>query len=555
MRSKAAYNAHIAPTDNFPAVEERGQDARTKSLFYAPWLFLAATTHKDKPTQMSYDLLRRMARLDIIAQAIILTRINQVAQFSRPQRSIHDMGYRIRLKTVGSEQRTMSQSEKERAHELEEMVLHTSTVEKAYKRPDFETFLRKFIKDSMTFDQAAFEIVNTRGSEPYEWYAIDAGSIRFAVHPGELEPPGDLESKRMEVGNKANAGEIEPYSWTFNAAVPMAYDKNALRSSSAFVQVFENRVITEYAEEELGFLIRNHDSNIEQNGYGIAELEILVHHVTAQLFQESYNRNFFKQGSAIKGIINVPSNVPDQMLDAFRREWHAQVSGVWNAWRTPIIRSDKLSFTNLHSSNREMEWQEYANYLIRCHGAVFSIDPYEFGFDIKTGTGPSQNAPLFETSNEAKIKWSKDRGLKPLLSSVERVMNQNIIWRIDPRFELALVRLDAKTEEATIEVRTKELQAYKTLDETRVEANLEPLGDKKGGDLIMSAPFLQYNQQKMMQQQMEEQGEGGGDQQQGDQPQKEQTPPKEEDSIYSPGMNKSLIHGRINISPWMDDEE
>lgn len=468
---------------------------RAKSLFSAPWMFLTATSHKDKPTSMGYDLLRRMAKANVIALSIILTRVNQCAQFAKPQRTKYDMGYKVQLR---NQRRSPDKSELEKIHQLEMMILNTSSVEKAFKREDFEVFLRKFVRDSMTIDQAAFEIINRRNKEPYEWYAVDAGTFRLALHARELQEPGDIES-------------TSPIRWTKETI-----GKETLRSDSTYVQVWEDRVIEEFNELELGFLMRNVDSDINANGYGVSELEVLVHHVTAQLWQEQYNRNFFKQGSAIKGIINVPLNVPDDMLEGFKREWHSQVSGVNNSWRTPIIRTEKLNFTSLHQSNREMEWQAYSDYLIRCHGAIFCIDPYEFGFDIKTGTGPSQNAPLFESSNESKVKWSKDRGLKPLLSAIERTMNQNILWRIDPRFELVLTGLDSKTEEATVELKTKELGNYKTVDEVRAEENLPLLGPDKGGDLILNVQYTQFLSQKAMRDQQEQQQGGDGMAQGGD---------------------------------------
>jgi hypothetical protein len=117
---------------------------------------------------------------------------------------------------------------------------------------------------------------------------------------------------------------------------------------------------------------------------------------------------------------------------------------------------------------------------------------------------------MFESNNEAKQKLSRDRGLRPLLKFQESEFNKNIIYQIDPRFELQFVGMDAKTEEQRQKFRTERLQNYVTIDEIRVEDDLKPLGEEKGGDIIMNTVYTQYMLQLKMQQQQEQMGGMGG---------------------------------------------
>ena len=40
-------------------------------------------------------------------------------------------------------------------------------------------------------------------------------------------------------------------------------------------------------------------------------------------------------------------NFTQEMLEGFRRQWLAQVSGVENAWKTPILQSEGLEWVDL----------------------------------------------------------------------------------------------------------------------------------------------------------------------------------------------------------------
>jgi len=217
------------------------------------------------------------------------------------------------------------------------------------------------------------------------------------------------------------------------------------------------------------------------------------------------------QGSAPKGIISFEGNVPAEQLNAFRRQWHAQVMGVFNSWKTPVVSAPaKLQYTNLQMSNRQMEFSNWIDYLIKIACAVYLIDPAEIGFDMRGGAQTSQ-PPVFESHQDARLKMSKDRGLRPLLKFLQSQMNKNVVFRLDnSRFEFEFVGLDTKTEEQLQEMHLKEVQNFKTIDEVRVEYDLKPLGKDRAGDVIMNPAYLSYLQQLSMAKMQQEQMGGGG---------------------------------------------
>ena len=190
--------------------------------------------------------------------------------------------------------------------------------------------------------------------------------------------------------------------------------------------------------------------------------------------------------------MNLQGNIPPAQLDSFRRQFVTQVSGVANAWRTPITNSDGLQWIPLQPSNNEMGYQQWLEYLIKVTCSIFLIDPAEVNFDTRGGVG---SQPMFMTTNEAQQKISKDRGLQPLLRYVQTLVNEEIIQEIDPEYEFIFVGIDAQTEQQAIELRSKELATYKTLNEIRREEDLAPV---EHGDVVLNPVYTGLRQQEQM---------------------------------------------------------
>jgi hypothetical protein len=171
--------------------------------------------------------------------------------------------------------------------------------------------------------------------------------------------------------------------------------------------------------------------------------------------------------------------------------------------------------------------------------AVFLIDPAELNFDLHGGV---QQTPLFESSQEWKLKASRDRGLKPLLRFIAKLINEHIVSKIDDHFVFDFVGLDELTDQEKHTLRTEQVSSYLTLNEVRRE---DDLPDLEYGNVPMNPVYLQAMQIKSQMEQAEKQqapqgagpsagalpegGEGGA-------------PPTEDNSPqYSDSFGKSLI--------------
>lgn len=325
------------------------------------------------------------------------------------------------------------------------------------------------MRDRLTFDQLCSEKVIRRNGKPHSIFSVPADTIRIANPRNKKGTP------------------LAPWE---QARVPK------------YVQVVDGTIVNEFTRREFIFRISNPRSDLRVNGYGFSELEMLIKTITSHLWAEEWNAKVFSQGATVKGILNVTGNIPTGQMEAFRRQWLTQVSGAANAWRTPILNSENLQWIPLQPSNNDMGYQQWLEYLIKIACAVFLIDPSEINFDTRAGVGQQ---PMFMTTNEAQQKVSKDRGLQPLLRFVQNVLNEEILWELDDQWEFAFVGLDARTEAEAIDLRMKELQSYKTLNEVRAEA--DDLPPVEHGDKVMNPVYTGMVAQK---EQMAAQGGAGG---------------------------------------------
>jgi hypothetical protein len=438
-----------------------------KSMFNDPFLFMETFSFKERPSNVTYRHLRQMSEKNSVAAAVLATRIAQVSNFAAPQRDPHKIGFCVAPETYFREKEPMSRADKEESRRIIAFLENTGLT-MGPKKDSFEDFLKKATRNTLTYDQLNFESTFRRNGKPADFVCVDAPTIRIAKLKDDI--PDNLKGE--------------------------GYD---------FVQMIHNQVRNVYTADEMAFCIRNPRTDIYANGYGYPELEQLVRTITSHLWAEEYNRRYFSQGSVPKGMINIRgTNINEEQLHSFRRQWLAQVAGVSNAWKTPILANDgELQYINLQQSSRDMEYGLWLEYLIKVVCSIFLIDPTEVNFDITRASVIQQ--PMFESSNEGREKMSKDRGLKPLLRFIGNNVTKYIVKRLNPTFRFEFVGLEAKSEDQALEQRIKELQNYRTLDEVRAEVDLPPDENPELGNMPMNPTYVQAKQAIQVQAQMEQQ--------------------------------------------------
>lgn len=443
------------------------QQTNSKSIVFDPDDLSNGLGYKSKSFDMSYALLRRMARTHVI-KAIIETRKEQVSAFCQPQENKYGTGFVIQPRQgyiLSKVPKKLTKMQEQKVSYLTEFLLSCGDVENFWHADTFDVFVRKIVNDSLVFDQATAEIVRNRAGRPCEFFAVDGATFRIADSYDDDDP-----QKKGEA--------IKGYT-------------------PSYVQVIDGNIVNEYYPWELMFGVRNPSTDISANGYGRSELEDMIQTVTAILNSDYYNANFFKVGSAPKGMLRYSGNINENTVQEFKKQWLATMTGVDNMHKTPIVNADKLEFVNMHIPNKDMEFAKYQEFLIKISCALYKIDPSEIGFPMSGNSEGSHG--LGGDNAEEKLKYSKDKGLKPLLKQVERWINKYIVWQLDPEYEFRFVGIDGEaTYEQELEQSIKRLGNFQTVGEIRAQYNLDPLEDEDMNNLILNSVWYQAYAAKQM---------------------------------------------------------
>lgn len=461
---------------------EKSQPAREQKAYIEdPLGMMQAMGYKDRPYSLSYEILRRMATKDAVVSSIITTRVNQVSTFTTPARfSRSGMGFEIRLRDPNQ---TPKKEDIDVMTAIEQFLENTG-FDNDNGRDDFDTFIRKIVRDRLIYDQVSFEIVPDRKGRPAEFHAVDASTIRLASEDIK-EDYNSFQMLDKERGVKKNE-EVK------------------------FVQILHGQIQAYFTSSELAFGISNPRTDLNISGYGFSELEMLIHQITSHLWAEEYNSRFFSQGGTTKGILNLKGSaqapIAPQQIESFKRQWISQVSGMTGAWKTPVVSVDGLEYINVSQSNREMEFEKWMNYLINVSCAVYQIDPAEINFPNRGGAGGSGGGGLGDGGIEDRLNHSRDKGLRPLLRFIESLINKHIVSKFDQKYVFSFVGIDAKSEKEIVTLQQMKVKTYLTVNELRKEEGLPPL---ENGDLILDPTYVQFLGQQQQAQMMAQQGDAG----------------------------------------------
>jgi len=408
---------------------------------------------------ITYDMLEQMANVPQIA-GIHQTRTNQATDWARPQENPVDIGWRIRM-----EKRQALPLRKDRV-DIQKAAEVISRAGAEWLPGGFEQFLRVIVPDTLTYDQANFEIIREKDGTPYAFIPVDPKTIRRAIPTQEIY-----------------GGEPAPRygRWDF---------------SEGFVQVMVSGEIVNYYEPgNMAWGIRRPRSSIKFSGYGHPELEQLASIITGLVNAQTFNQVNFTTGIHAHTALVLKSAWDQNRFNEFRREIQTSMAGGRNFKRIPIIQlsnqlQEELEAVTLGKSNAEMEFAEWINWLLKVACSLYAIDPSEMGY-VFGAEGSKSN--FISASPMDKILQSKERGLRPLLRAIQSWIDYYVIKPTWPHLKFEFAGFDASNEREKHDMDMAAVTTYRTPNELRAERGLEPLATPIA-DLPLNAFFSQAAQ-------------------------------------------------------------
>lgn len=416
-----------------------------------------------RPSGLSNKTLGLMYFKSTLISSIVQTRVNQIQQFAKPQESKYELGFCIEPRDGSAP--TLRQ--KEDIKRLTEAIENLGFGKYDPLRGDFYSLMRLLVQDSLVYDAMCFEKAYNRWGEPIAIKAMDASCLR---------PYWNDKKKQFE---------IQEY---IDGSLYHTYDTR--------------RVV--YAP-------RNITTDRRWFGFGISELERLIHIVTSHLYAEEYNKRLFKSSHFLSGIISLKGQISRPQFQEFKRDFYSFVTGIENTNRVAIVNAPQgIETVNSIKSPQEMGFATFMDYLVKVAASVYLMDPVEINFFVNGGSGQS-SPQLTSTSQDIRLKYSKDKGIPPLLNHLAHLINRTFLWEVTKEYTFSFKGLtdDSETQRLDRIIKSKK---FKTLNEIRQEEGL-PLLDEPFGSVIDDSGYMQLKmaavQQEVQAQQMA-QGMMGG---------------------------------------------
>jgi len=263
---------------------------------------------------------------------------------------------------------------------------HAIIVKRIFDKPNdsetrtFRAFLEILIDDILTFDSGVIVKNKNLMGELAELYLIPGQDLKLYRNPDRTIP-----------------NPPEPaYVWE---------DQGVLRA--------------EYQKDELVYIM----DNPQQSGYGMSPLEVAAYIITASLYADEYNIDFFKHSNVPPAIFNLGKNITPEQRSSFELLWNNEVAGKGLHRMMFLAGADSPQYVPMRTNNsRDMQMMEYLKWTLQIKCACYQISPQDVGFV----------ADFHRTTSEVQREISKTRGMRDLLFLLENAFNTEIIKKEFP---------------------------------------------------------------------------------------------------------------------------
>lgn len=204
---------------------------------------------------------------------------------------------------------------------------------------------------------------------------------------------------------------------------------------------------------------------------GLSPLETLKMAIDAELTGSTYNARQVLN-AAPDGIFDLGEQARPEHVEKFRSYWSAEVAG---RGALAFIGGTKgAKFIPFRSSNRDMQYLEWLEYLVKKIAAVMGMDPLDLGLA----------AEINKATAQVKDQQTEDRGLRPLLANTQDYLTREVVWdntfkgrKNNLAFRFTRLNLKESLSKAQINQIALGGMPWKTVNEARRDDGRTPIGD------------------------------------------------------------------------------
>ena len=222
----------------------------------------------------------------------------------------------------------------------------------------------------------------------------------------------------------------------------------------------------EFANDELLYITQNP----QHSGYGLSPLEVAAYVITASLYADEYNIEYFKHSNVPPGVLNLGENVTEDQRQLFQKLWENEVLGRGGAHKIVFASgSDKMQFIPMRvQTNQDMQMMEYLKWTTSIKCACYGLSPQDIGFVLD----------FHRTTAETQAELSQTRGVNNLLNLLQSYFNQEIV---KTEFKFTDVKFAWNTENAKDSIQIAQIDKIDidtgviSINERREKLGLKPI--------------------------------------------------------------------------------
>ena len=280
-------------------------------------------------------------------------------------------------------------------------------------KPNFEYFVRQFVRDSLTFDWAIVR----------RW-SSDANPTRYPCATfAAIDSSRIYRTLPSIVQLKDGVPEYTPFRGErINCELPIEFVKTGMGNR-------QGQILANYNANEIAPWVRNPRTDEGVNGYGYSEIERAANIIKGWVYGLLTNVTRFEKDAIPPGLLLLFANMTQQQLASYQIQWAQNHRGIRNRWRFPILpvvpgQGTGAEWISMSQTSRDMEYHQFMFLNALVLHILYKMHPSSTGWDVLNPT----RSPLSEASPEAKFERGDDTFLSPLLRSLSTFINTELLW-------------------------------------------------------------------------------------------------------------------------------
>jgi hypothetical protein len=443
--------------------------------------------YKLKSALLPSGVIKEIRIKNLLIASILRARGNTISMYSQPASGRFDVGFDIKIRPEFKDHILPEQMPEiqDRITKFKSLLLTCGSEEglAEHEKCSFSDFLYQQTQNGLSFGWHATENIfaDEDKTKLSRFRAVDSGTIYKAVKKGESANSVRLQSLKLLSQITGDKVFVENFELD-------RYDYLQIVDGNTPTQAFSAKELTMYSLYPT--------TDIEKNGYPVPPIDTVANNITMFLDIELYNKLYFQNGRAAKGMMVIQSDsISQSELEDVKQYYNASINNVQNSFRLPIFsvgEKDEIKWMSTEPNSKDGEFQYLTEQVSRSIMCAFNIDPDQVPAMGHLSQGTNSSA-LNVGSNESKMTSANDAGLRPLIIQFADFLNNKILAYMDPElFQLCFLTLsglDAETREQEIERLVKSAPLNMTYDDVLEETQKNPIGASMAGTVPLNTTY------------------------------------------------------------------